>query len=79
MTNAQKRAIGSKMRAQDQEIRRLIIEGIGLLDEFRRSKYSSYGWFLRSKGLLVDREGVKILDDSPYKDDPRIEEVLANG
>lgn len=35
--------------------RREVIVRLGLLDDFQRSNYSSYGWYLNSKGISVTK------------------------
>ena len=44
-----------------------VLKFLGLEDEFRNSRYGSYGWFLRSKGIYVKSDGVVCDCNSVYK------------
>ena len=44
-----------------------VINQLGIRKKFLDSKYSSYGWFLRSLGIIINSREIRILDDSEYK------------
>ena len=44
-----------------------VINECGLMDEFRNSRYGSYGWFLRSKGIYVHSDSIEISENSSFK------------
>lgn len=66
MTLKQKRAISYSITRRDDEARQLVIRKLGLEEAFRRSKYSSRGWFLKSLGLNVTHVYFNISPSSPF-------------
>lgn len=46
-----------------------VINHLGLRKRFMDSCYGSYGWFLRSLGIIINSDGVRILEGSEYKKD----------
>ena len=50
---------------------------LGLRKQFLDSNYSSYGWFLRSLGIIINSEGIRVLDDSEYKSKENLIKIYA--
>ena len=60
------------------EIRRYkAVIGLGLMPAFKKSKYSTYGWFLKSIGITITDSEVYTTNDCPFRT-ATIEEVLAD-
>ena len=54
-----------------------VIIQLGLRKQFLDSNYSSYGWFLRSLGIVINSEGIHVLDDSEYKPKENLIKIYA--
>ena len=59
-----------------QERRRTLVEYFGLMDDFKASMYSSYGWYLKSKGVTVSGNTIMISPFSPLRDEPSSEDKI---
>ena len=54
-----------------------VIIQLGLRKQFLDSNYSSYGWFLRSLGIIINSERIHVLDDSEYKHKENLIKIYA--
>lgn len=55
-----------------------VINQLEIRKQFLDSNYSSYGWFLRSLGIIINSREIRILDDSEYKNQENLIKLYAN-
>jgi hypothetical protein len=79
MKKAQLRAISYNYTRRTQERQLAVINALGLAEEFRNSKYSSYGWFLRSLGIYVTYNYISFQKGSRFYGTPEAVELEAGG
>lgn len=60
------------------EKRYKILLKLNLIDEFKKSAYSSYGWFLRSLGIRTSYERIECLRTSKFYNVPDMVEIEAS-
>ena len=79
MKTSQKRAISYAISRKTMERRLAVIDALDLREAFRRSKYSSPGWFLKSLGITVTYHHINIATSSPLANHPNALDLMAGG
>ena len=75
MNKEQRRKMNYNIQTHILANRIRVVEALGLMEDFRNSEYSSYGWYLKSLGITVEYTLLKVEKNSPYFNDPRLVEL----